>query len=159
LINNALLKLPHEHPVLTTMLARAREAENRDLGWGAIGPFLLTEIAETYGVDGGAEDPRRFYPVAPDDFWRLLDPESRDFVEAATAGAACVHLWSELLRRAGYDFDAAPPRGAYLYEKFAEIEMLGRFRRTCEAAEIRGMIADWLASAPAEAPPPHRRDI
>ena len=150
LINNALLKLPHDDPVLVTVLAQARAAENRDIGWGAIGPFLLTEIAERYGVDANAEEPYRFYPVAPDEFWRLLDPASRDIVEAKTGRSACVHLWSELLRRVGYDFNTGPPRGAYLYEKFAEIGMLGRFRRTYESSEIQRLIAGWVASAPAE---------
>jgi hypothetical protein len=110
----------------------------------------LTEIAELYGVDETALDPRCFYPIAPDEFWRLLDPASRDLVESATSGSACVHLWSELLRRVGYDFDAAPPPGAYLHERFAEIGTLQRFRRTCEVAENRALVARWLASAPTE---------
>jgi hypothetical protein len=56
-----------------------------------------------------------------------------------------------LLRRTGYDFDAAPPDGSYLSDQFAEIGALGGFARVCPPAEIEALIARWNASAP-EAP-------
>jgi hypothetical protein len=148
LVNNAVLRLPPDHPVLKEMLARARAAESEDVGWGALGPFLLTEVAEAHGVDASASPPDRFFAVAPDEFWRLLDPASRDSVIEATRESDLLHLWSELLRRVGYDFDAAPPRGAYLYELFAGIGALSRFRRICEPGEIAALIARWNGSAP-----------
>ena len=148
LINNAVLRLPPDHPVLRDMLAHARAAEGRDIGWGAIGPYLLTEIAEAHGADASALPPERFFAVAPDDFWRLFDPASRDDVAEALGGADLVHLWSELLRRVGYDFDAAPAPGAYLYELFDELGLLACFRRVSTADEIAAMIARWNASAP-----------
>lgn len=72
LINNAVLRLPPEHPVLKTMLARARAAEGAEIGWGALGPYLLTEIAEAEGVYETSSPPERFYPVDPDEFWNLV---------------------------------------------------------------------------------------
>ncbi|MDE3174726.1 MAG: hypothetical protein KGM15_01280 [Pseudomonadota bacterium] len=151
LINNAVLRLPNGGAVLAEMLAHARAAEGREIGWGAIGPYLLTEIAETHGVYASAAGPERFYPVAPDEFWRLFDPRERDAVARAAAGSEMAHLWSELLRRTGYDFDAAPPSGSYLSDQFAAIGALGGFARTCEPAEIAALVARWNASAP-EAP-------
>jgi hypothetical protein len=148
LINNAVLRLPHGHPVLNDMLARARAAEGRDIGWGAIGPYLLTEIAEAHHLDVSALPPERFFAIAPDDFWRLFDPASRDVVAEALRDADLLHLWSELLRRVGYDFEAAPPPGAYLHELFAGFGALAGFRRVCTAQEISAMIARWNASAP-----------
>jgi hypothetical protein len=143
LVNNAVLKLPPGDPVLADMRARAQAAEGQDVGWGAVGPFLLTEIAEAHGVDASASPPERFFAVAPDEFWRLFDPSSRDFVVDALRDADLLHLWSELLRRVGYDFDAAPPRGAYLHEVFAQFGALSRFRRVCEPAEIEALVARW----------------
>jgi hypothetical protein len=148
LINNAVLRLPPEHPVLLQMLARARAAEGAEIGWGALGPYLLTEIAESEGAYRSAATPERFYPIAPDEFWRPLDPASRDFVAAAAAESDLLHLWSELLRRVGYDFDAAPPPGAYLHEKFSEIGALKWFRRTCRGDEIQALIDRWNTPAP-----------
>ncbi len=148
LINNAVLRLPPDDPVLQDMLARARAAEGQDIGWGAIGPYLLTEIAEARGLDASASPPPRFFAIAPDDFWRLFDPASRDLVAAALAEADLLHLWSELLRRVGYDFDAAPPPGAYLHDVFAGIGALTCFDRMCPPQEIAATIARWNASAP-----------
>jgi len=148
LINNAVLRLPPDHPVLRQMRARARAAAGRDLGWGAIGPYLLTEVAEAHRAEASALPPERFFAIAPDDFWRLFDPASHDFVAAALREADLLHLWSELLRRVGYDFDAAPPPGAYLHALFADFGALASFRRVCAAGEIAAMIARWRASAP-----------
>jgi hypothetical protein len=152
LVNNAVLRLPPDHPVLQAMLAHARAAEGREIGWGAIGPFLLTEVAEAHGADPSAAAPARFFPVAPDDFWRLFDPASRDLVANAARNADLLHLWSELLRRTAYDFDAAPPRGAYLHELFAETGALKLFGRECRRDELAAVIARWNASAPKESP-------
>jgi hypothetical protein len=151
LINNAVLRLPADDPVLADMLARAREAEGRELSWGAIGPYLLTEVAEAHGAYLSAAPPQRYFPVAPDEFWRLLDPASRDAVAEAVEDADLVHLWSELLRRTGYDFEAGPPAGSYLHELFAEYGALAPFARLCGADEIAALIARWNASAPKEA--------
>ena len=73
LVNNAVLRLPADHPVLEFMLARARAAEGSNIGWGAIGPFLLTQAAEVANVYATSIDPKVFYPIAPDEFWRFLD--------------------------------------------------------------------------------------
>ena len=150
LINNAVLRLPSDDPVLADMLARARAAEGQDISWGAIGPYLLTELAEAHGRYGTAAPPEHFFPVAPDDFWRLFDPASRDAVTEAARDAELIHLWSELLRRVGYDFDAAPPPGSYLADLFADFGALGLFPRVCEPQEIAAVIARWRASAPKE---------
>jgi hypothetical protein len=149
LINNAVLKLPPGDPVLADMRARARAAEGSEIGWGAIGPFLLTEVAEAHGADADASPPSRFFAVAPDDFWRLFDPASREVVTEALREADLVHLWSELLRRTDYDFEAAPPRGSYLHAAFAGIGALSCFSRECDAGEIAALIARWEAGRPA----------
>lgn len=145
LINNAVLRLPPGHPVLEAMLRQARAAEGEEIGWGAIGPYLLTEIAEAHGVDKTASPPSRFFSVAPDDFWRLFDPTSRAAVAKAAAGGDMLHLWSELLRRMTWDFDAAPPPGSYLAEIFAAAD----FPRTATAEQVKAMADRWIAGAPA----------
>jgi hypothetical protein len=148
LINNAVLRLPPGDPVLADMLARARAAEGQEVSWGALGPYLLTEIAEAHAADATASPPARFFAVAPDDFWRLFDPASRDGVEAELSGSDLAHLWCELLRRTDYDFDAAPPQGSWLHAAFAQTGALASFGRTCGAEEIAALIARWRASAP-----------
>ena len=148
LINNAVLKLPPDHPVLLEMRARAEAAIDQDLSWGAIGPFLLTEVAEAHGVYATSRPPRDFYPIDPDDFGDPLLPGRRALVEAAVAGARFLHLWSELLRRCGYDAQVCPPAGSYLHEAFAGLGVTARFSRIYEEREVEDMLRAWKAGRP-----------
>jgi hypothetical protein len=144
LINNAVMKLPRDHVVLAEMLSRARAAIDVDLSWGAIGPFLLTEVAERHGVYPTARAPKAFYPVGPDDFWRLLLPAYRESVERDVVGATFLHLWSELFRRCGYETSACPPDGSYLHGAFARLGTLGRFARIYGEADMMALLSGWI---------------
>jgi len=147
LINNAVMRLPSAHPVLREMLARATAAVDVDLSWGAIGPFLLTEVAERRGVYATSRPPHDFYPIGPDDFWRPLLPEFRDGVAAEVSGATFLHLWSELPRRRGYNFAACPPEGCYLHAAFERLGVLDRFERVYPERELVALLADRLPRA------------
>jgi len=151
LINNAVMKLPRDHPVLIDMLARARAAVDVDLSWGAIGPFLLTDVAEAHGVYASARQPEAFFPIAPDDFWRPLLPRWRESVETAVASSTLLHLWSELLRRRGYDLDVGPPEGSYLYAAFERLGALDRFARIYDESELVELLASGAEPAQAAA--------
>jgi hypothetical protein len=144
LINNAVLKLPHDHPVLDEMLAKSEAAVDADLSWGALGPFLLTEVAERHGVYGSARDPSEFYPVGPDLFWKMLLPKYHASVEVAVRNATFLHLWSELLRRCEYDPSVAPPVGSYLHDIFRRIGTLDKFDRVYDEQELANMLVDWI---------------
>jgi hypothetical protein len=154
LINNAALKLPRSHPLLTALIERAEAAVDIDQSWGAIGPFLLTELAERAGVDHLARDYQEFYPIDADNFWRPLLPACRADVAAAVQPATFLHLWSEMFLRCGYDKRAAPPSGSFLCEIFREIGTLDRFARTYDEAELSVILSQWVArpkGAPAAA--------
>ena len=143
LINNAVLKLPRDYPVLREMRARAEAAIDEDLSWGAIGPFLLTDIAEAHGVYATSRPPRDFYPIDPDEFWRPLLPRFRASVEAAVRGAQFLHLWSELLRRCAYDPFSCPPEGSYLHESFVRLGVRERFPRIYGEPEMEALLSAW----------------
>ena len=145
-INNAVLKLPPTHPLLADLLAHADRALDKEVSWGAIGPFLLTELAVKHGVADEARDFHAFYPIDPNDFWMLLLPSHRDEVAAAAKSATLLHLWGELFNRCGYDKNVAPPAGSYLHDFFARIGALDRFPRIYDEDEARALIA--RASSP-----------
>ncbi len=145
LINNAVLKLPPEHPVLAELVRRAQDAVDIDQPWGAIGPFLLTDLAEEYGVDGYARDFVDFYPIEPDHFWKPLLPACRESVIAATREATFLHLWGELLERSGYDKSACPPVGSFVHDAFGRIGTLDRFERVYGERELESRMAEWKA--------------
>jgi hypothetical protein len=126
-VNNAVLKLPPDDPTLNEILARAESAADIDQPWGAIGPFLLTEIAERNGVARFARTFEDFYPIEPDHFWKPFLPAYREEVEAATRASTMLHLWSELIARSGYDRSIGPPEGSFLYAAFQRQGALDRF--------------------------------
>ena len=138
------MKLPPGHPVLNEMLAKSEAAADVNLPWGAIGTFLLTEVAEKFGVYHSAREPSEFYPIGPDQFWQMLLPQFRDDVRAAVQHATFLHLWSELLRRCAYDMSVAPPVGSFLHDIFQRMGTLNRFDRTYEEREIAFLLADWI---------------
>jgi hypothetical protein len=145
LINNAALKLPPDHPLLTALIQRAEAAVDVDQSWGAIGPFLLTDLAEREGVDHLARDYPEFYPIDADNFWRPLLPAYRADVADATEGATFLHLWSEMFLRCGYDKSAAPPNGAFLAEIFRDLGTLERFSRIYDEAALSAILSEWIA--------------
>jgi hypothetical protein len=144
LINNAVMKLPRNHPVLKEMLAKSEAAVDVNLTWGAVGPFLLTEVAERHGVYASALDPSQFYPVGPDQFWQMLLPEYSAAVAEAVRNATFLHLWSELLRRCDYDMSVAPPAGSFLHEIFRRVGTLDRFNRVYDERELAKLLRDWI---------------
>jgi hypothetical protein len=149
LINNAVLKLPSDHPLLAGLIARAEAIVDTEQPWGAIGPFLLTALADRHGVAGAARPFVHFYPIDPDAFWKPLLPEYRAEVVAATRDATFLHLWGELFTRFGYDKRVCPPVGSFLHEAFERLGAVGRFERVYEASALRALLAEWKRRAPA----------
>lgn len=129
LVNNAVLRLPPDEPALAELIATAEAGIDRDLAWGALGPFLLTPTLETHGLYGKAMQPEVCYPVAPELFWTLFLPSQREQAAQGTAGATLVHLWSEAIRWTGWDFSVAPPPGSWLHDAFDRLGALPRFAR------------------------------
>jgi hypothetical protein len=144
LINNAVLKLPVDHPLLADLIARAEAAVGVDQSWGAIGPFLLTDLAERRGVDHLARGEADFYPIDADRFWRLLLPASYDAVAAVAKRATFLHLWSAMFERASYDLWAAPPMGSYLHGVFRRLRTLNRFGRVYDGPMVSVLLKEWI---------------
>jgi hypothetical protein len=148
LINNAVLKLPSDHPMLSELIADAENAVDIDQPWGAIGPFLLTDLALKYGVDRYARDFFHFYPVEPKQFWKPFLPDYYDGVALAARQATFLHLWSELIERCAYDKSACPPAGSFLHKSFQSLGTLRRFERVYDASELSDRLAGWMETQP-----------
>jgi hypothetical protein len=92
-------------PLLKRVTRRAKQLRRRrhrgDLRWGQTGPDLFTKVVEHLGLERYAQPRHVFYPVAYDE-WELLfdaDPRGAERVR----GSHAVHIWNEMLRRAGID--------------------------------------------------------
>lgn len=144
LINNAVLRLPADHPLLSDLIRHAEAAVDTDQSWGAIGPFLLTGLAEKHGVDHLARDEAEFYPIDADNFWRPLLPAFSRAVAAATRQATFLHLWSAMFERSHYDLWACPPEGSFLHAAFERLGTLGRFARLYHERALSRLLSEWI---------------
>lgn len=139
-INNAVLHLPPDSPLLPPLLSLFEErqvpswlplksrllAHVRRLGtgrvgldhmpWGVAGPRALTALARRFGLFDQALAPEIFYPVhwaAAD--W-IFDP-ARRLEDQITAATVAVHLWNELIKDAK---NRMPRPGSFLARLHAE---------------------------------------
>ena len=142
-INNAVLRLPPDCPLVAALLdlferdrplpwlsvrERAMDRWNRlfapskrreRLPWGATAPRALTALAYKLDVAHHALPAEVFYPVPYQRAEWILDPRLRleDMIGPRTV---TVHLWNELIR----PFKQGPaPAGSFLERLFAEGEL------------------------------------
>ena len=131
LINNAVLRLPPESPMLPQLLRPFREgtapaglplrsqlkrlvpgqAELADLPWGSTGPHALTALARRFGLASEALPPDVFYPVPWQRAEGIRDP-SLQLSDMVTERTVAVHLWNERIR--GFK-DQPAPEGSFLH--------------------------------------------
>lgn len=130
-INNAVLKLPQDCPVLED-LCRLKDARRfippwagekwkmyytwrarlgmavkiQDMPWGYTGPFALTWYLKEHGLDQYAAPIDHFYPVHAGQTALLLDPELR-IEDITTRRTRLLHLSNEKLK--GVDIASVPP--------------------------------------------------
>ena len=118
LVNGAVLRLPSGSPLLSDLLT-AVDGLNADAAvaapWGTFGPKLLTRLVLERGLEEHAHPSATLYPIHHRQTWRLFDPNSSGWCARATEGSVALHLWNEIVRRAGLR-GARPPEGSYLAE-------------------------------------------
>jgi Alpha 1,4-glycosyltransferase conserved region len=139
-INNAVLCLPPDSPLLPPLLALFEERTvppwlGRRAGiaarwrllrtgrsridlmpWGSAGPHALTWLARRHGLAGAALPPEVFYPFHWRDAGWILDP-ARSLDEAVTARTRAVHLWNERIKAVK---EGPAPAGSFLARLQAE---------------------------------------
>lgn len=112
-INNNVIFRPQPSPddIISRALSRCESTDTSTVEWGEIGPDLLTELVNKHGPLGAAVMPPEF--ANPLNSWdcpgAALNPKGR-----LPAGAAFLHLFNEMWRRAGVDKDAPFPKGSVL---------------------------------------------
>lgn len=134
ILNNAILRLPADSPMITLLLEPFREAEIprgltwrqrlpllvhrllsghvdlRRLPWGSTGPLALTAIARQFGLMGEALPSDMFFPV----HWHRADWLANPAVkleQVASDRTVAIHLWNECIKH----LKAKPaPEGSFL---------------------------------------------
>ena len=134
LLNNAVLRLPADSPLLDELLTPFRGAippwlspKHRltsrlrqlvtgkvDVGampWGSTGPAALTAGAAKFGLSSFALPPSVFYPVPWQQAEWIVDPALR-LEQMVTGETVGIHLWNECIRKIK---DQPPPEGSFLH--------------------------------------------
>ena len=134
-LNNAVLRLPKDSPILPELLhpfrervtpawlpvrvrfsAKLRELARgkADLGrlpWGSTGPQALTALARRYSLMSEALPADAFYPVPWQRARWILDPRIA-LQDVVTERTVAVHLWNECIRPFK---DKTAPEGSFLH--------------------------------------------
>ena len=135
-LNNAVLKLAPDSPVLRDWLAMAGSGRvppwlpfhrapkawvkqafggsihPSELPFGTFGPKSITALAARHGLTDEAQPEPVFYPLHPRQAERLYDPTLR-LDDIVTAETRTIHLWNEKL---GELKKTTPPEGSILAE-------------------------------------------
>ncbi|HZG08178.1 MAG TPA: hypothetical protein VEZ70_04265 [Allosphingosinicella sp.] len=133
-INNGLLRVPRDSPLLPPLLAlfeelsvphwlplRAKAAAwwrlktsgrsgLAQMPWGSAGPLALTALARQHGVAQLAEPPEVLYPIRWQDADWIQNPAVR-LESVITERTASIHLWNERIKAFK---DAPAPPGSFL---------------------------------------------
>jgi hypothetical protein len=118
LVNNAVLRLPADHPALDDAIDAAGRIGRLAI-WGYTGPFLLTALVQNYEMQRLVLPVDSFYPVHWSKAVSLIQPLPPGQEPRWPAGAYCVHFWNEILRMAGLDKSVGPPAQSPMGKLFA----------------------------------------
>lgn len=139
--NGAILKLPHDSPVLRDLLAikhgfvppwygarrRALNALRTWLGfpkplhempWGTVGPTAISYYIKLHGLEDRVRPRDEFYPLAHQEVARLFDP-AVSIDELITPRTRVIHLYNEMFRRRQL---GAPPLDSPLGRMLAAVD-------------------------------------
>jgi len=117
LISNAVLKFPKNHPFISALYEKCREA-GKDLVWKQTGPTLISALAKQMGLWDQAGLPKHAYPIHYTD---ALLPVTRSGCAAAyekTRSAPFLHLWNEIFRRNASSALHNPHNGSFLADLY-----------------------------------------
>ena len=120
LVNNAVLRLPSDHPMLDDAIEAATKIGRLTI-WGYTGPFLLTALVHEYNMSGQVLPAESFYPIHWSNSPSLVRPLPPGQEFNWPKSSYCIHLWNEFLRTVGYNKSAGPPDGSPLAQLFERI--------------------------------------
>ena len=142
-VNGAVLRFPPEHPVMR----QCRDAAERigsAVVWGQTGPTLLTAVLRERDLLARAAPQLVCYPLDWTQTSMLFDSDEAERVCELCRGAAVLHLWNEMLRRAGVNKFVGVPEGSFLDTLFGRHEVVFPQHPRYTADDIRRLESNRL---------------
>lgn len=138
----AVMRLDNTDPALARLVLEAEAAASRDLVWGETGPDLLTKVFGS-AIVAQALGPELFFPIHYNDFWKVFLPEYYDECEELCSRGFSLHLWNNIITKAGIWKDVLPPQGSYLERCFVENGVADLFVGTYPATAMQHIIDNY----------------
>ncbi len=133
--NNAIMKFPPGHALLAEAIEYCREIAETAV-WGQTGPRLLTELVRKYDLTRYGRSADATCPMPWWDVEALFDPRRRDEVRERSANSVFLHLGDSMWRRSGIPNQLAPPRGSFLDQLIAGLDLDVRFSGQMDFAAV-----------------------
>lgn len=119
-VESCIIKTPPGSEIMEYCLRESSKQNPNELEWDEIGPVLLQNAIETYGLQPHVSKPYAFCPVPTDDWYKFLNGSLLvPWIETAKMSifkTKTVHLWNEMWRLKGVDKDACFPKRC-IYEQ------------------------------------------
>lgn len=114
-INNAVLRFNANHPLIGRCLDACDGLENLVAAKrGNYGPRLITRLSRDLGYDSQAQPMRTCYPVHWMEYQDFFDENKLGLLVERTKESFMVHLWGNMLSKAGIDRNAYPKQNTFL---------------------------------------------
>ena len=113
-IFSGVLKFPRHHPALDEAVDRSLSSIGAKTRWGDIGPRLVHELVQKYGLAQFTKPSVAAYPIPEPSLAALYDPERRQELMDRCSESCFLHLWNEASRFSGLPKFLGPPRGSFM---------------------------------------------
>lgn len=141
-LNGAISRLDPQITDLQAILAEVEALAGRDLKWGATGPALITKQLGAAAI-AAARPPEEFYPFHWNEWYLPFLPEAAVRCITMTAQSSAIHLWNNIVEKAGYWKDLAPPEGSLLHQRIDALNLLPLFRATLPLKVMQQLVLNY----------------
>ena len=115
-ITSGLIKAPQGSSAMKYAWQTCQEKDPNKLVWGEVGPRLVSQTVEHFGLNSSVKPHKYFCPLGFEEWVQVLNPNiDLDFVDTSYA----VHLWNEMWRRSSVNKNQKFNSNC-LYEKLKE---------------------------------------
>lgn len=112
LVAIGILGMPKNSKLLMKVIDYSTTFDKGKIVWGEIGPQLLTQYVQEYGLEKYIKPVSTFYPI---DYWeweKIWKPKYLDQVLEACEGSYTLQIWNQMRNRAGLDPNKLPAGSA-----------------------------------------------
>jgi hypothetical protein len=120
-VNTAVMMVVGFHPLLARLYKYALEVDPQLNEWGALGPLLLTDVAQAVPQQLEVLEPASFYPIHYLDATEFLLPACKERCLEKCRFSYALHIWNSLLLTYCLPKNILPPEGSFLYDLFARV--------------------------------------